>query len=150
MKNSSHYLDYIRFHQQSIVEMLQSVQFPVSNVLTSGSQGFGNAVIAVYDNVDPNANDAKVLWSWHIWCTEQPEEQKYVIPTNDRTYSGKQYYVLDRNLGATSVQTNSIKSVGLHYQWPTTNTSRRNFSHTFFKSIQCLFIIYLFINNPFL
>ena len=79
--------------------------------------GSGNALIAVYDDNDPNAENAKCLWSWHIWCTEQPEEQKYVIPTNDRTYSGKQYYVLDRNLGATSVQTNSIKSVGLHYQW---------------------------------
>ena len=51
--------------------------------------GSGNALIAVYDDNDPNAENAKCLWSWHIWCTEQPEEQKYVIPTNDRTYSGK-------------------------------------------------------------
>lgn len=79
--------------------------------------GNGNALIAVYDGGDPNSENAKCLWSWHIWCTEQPEEQKYVLPTNGETYSGKQYYVLDRNLGATSVQANSIKSVGLHYQW---------------------------------
>ena len=34
------------------------------------SNGAGNGIIAVYDKSDPNAEDANVLWSWHIWCTE--------------------------------------------------------------------------------
>ena len=52
-----------------------------------------NWMISVWSRSMPRLSLIHIFWSWHIWCTEQPEEQKYVIPTNDRTYSGKQYYV---------------------------------------------------------
>ncbi|MCD8291080.1 MAG: DUF4906 domain-containing protein [Prevotella sp.] len=30
----------------------------------------GNALIAAYNNENPEAEDAKILWSWHIWITD--------------------------------------------------------------------------------
>lgn len=79
--------------------------------ITSGSQGFGNAVIAVYDNVDPNANDAKVLWSWHIWCAPRPSD-RYIHSESGGTI----YTFMDRNIGAVS-DTGGDNSYGLYYQW---------------------------------
>lgn len=29
----------------------------------------GNAVVAIYDMEDPDAEDATILWSYHIWVT---------------------------------------------------------------------------------
>ena len=62
----------------------------------------GNAVIAAKD-----AN-GKILWSWHIWLTDMPEEQVYY---ND---AGT---MMDRNLGATSATPGDVHSLGLLYQW---------------------------------
>lgn len=62
----------------------------------------GNALIAVKDA------SGVILWSWHIWSTEKPNEQAYV------TSSGT-YMVLDRNLG--SVRTEAGMDSGLYYQW---------------------------------
>ena len=62
----------------------------------------GNAVIA--------AKDAKgtILWSWHIWLTDQPEGQVY--------YNGAGT-MMDRNLGATSATPGDVGALGLLYQW---------------------------------
>jgi hypothetical protein len=62
----------------------------------------GNAVIAAKD---ANGN---ILWSWHIWLTDQPEEQEYF--NNAGT-------VMDRHLGATSATPGDIETFGLLYQW---------------------------------
>ena len=62
----------------------------------------GNAVIAVED-----ANGT-ILWSWHIWLTDQPQEQVYY---ND---AGT---MMDRNLGATSATPGEVGALGLLYQW---------------------------------
>src|SRR5690606_25370316 len=35
----------------------------------------GNAVIAIYDQEDPDATGANILWSFHIWVTETNEIQ---------------------------------------------------------------------------
>lgn len=59
----------------------------------------GNAVIAAKD-----AND-NILWSWHIWFTDQP--QSHVYNNNAGT-------MMDRNLGATSA---TVGAFGLLYQW---------------------------------
>ena len=66
------------------------------------SNGAGNGIIAVYDKSDPNAEDANVLWSWHIWCTEKPDIIELGLPTNGEKYSGKNYKIMDRDLGATT------------------------------------------------
>ena len=68
----------------------------------------GNAVIAVYDEND------KVLWSWHIWITDTPAEQKFSTGDHDIIF-------LDRNIGATAATCNSasnaLATYGLYYQW---------------------------------
>lgn len=62
----------------------------------------GNAVIAAKDD------DGNILWSWHIWLTDQPEGQVYY--NNVGT-------MMDRNLGATSATPGDVGALGLLYQW---------------------------------
>lgn len=62
----------------------------------------GNAVIAAKDE------SGKILWSWHIWMTDQPEGQEYY--NNAGT-------VMDRNLGAISATPGEVGTLGLIYQW---------------------------------
>lgn len=62
----------------------------------------GNAVIAAKDAA------GNILWSWHIWLTDQPEGQEY--------YNGAGT-MMDRNLGATSATPGDVGALGLLYQW---------------------------------
>ena len=62
----------------------------------------GNAVIAAYDA------SGTILWSWHIWFTDQPAEQVY------KNNAGT---LMDRNLGATSATPGEVGALGLLYQW---------------------------------
>ena len=62
----------------------------------------GNAVIAAKDA------SGNILWSWHIWLTDQPAEQVYY--NNAGT-------MMDRNLGATSAIPGDVGALGLLYQW---------------------------------
>ena len=62
----------------------------------------GNAVIAAKDA------SGNILWSWHIWLTDQPQAQVY---NND---AGT---MMDRNLGATSATPGDVGALGLLYQW---------------------------------
>ena len=69
---------------------------------TAGTFKEGNAVIAAKDAF------GNILWSWHIWLTDQPEGQEYY---ND---AGT---MMDRNLGATSATPGDVGALGLLYQW---------------------------------
>lgn len=71
----------------------------------------GNALIAIYDKEDPDAADAKILWSYHIWVTET---QEISLGVNGK---GNAYTVLDRNLGAVSATAGDWRSIGMLYQW---------------------------------
>ena len=62
----------------------------------------GNAVIAAKDA------SGQILWSWHIWLTDQPQGQEYC--NNAGT-------MMDRNLGATSATPGDVGALGLLYQW---------------------------------
>ena len=62
----------------------------------------GNAVIAAKDA------SGNVLWSWHIWLTDQPQEQTYYYNAGT---------LMDRNLGATSATPGDVGALGLLYQW---------------------------------
>lgn len=62
----------------------------------------GNAVIAAKNS------SGVILWSWHIWLTDRPEDQVYA---ND---AGT---MMDRNLGATSATPGEVGALGLLYQW---------------------------------
>ena len=77
------------------------------NFVATGEEG--NAVIAV------RGANGKILWSWHIWATDQPQEHYYVNNTGN-------YTVLDRNIGATRADAGSTdqeryESFGTMYQW---------------------------------
>lgn len=69
---------------------------------TADSYREGNAVIAAKD---PSGT---ILWSWHIWLTDQPQEQVYHINAGT---------MMDRNLGATSATPGDVGTLGLMYQW---------------------------------
>ena len=62
----------------------------------------GNAVIAAKDA------SGNILWSWHIWLTDEPQGQVYY--NNAGT-------MMDRNLGATSATPGDVGALGLLYQW---------------------------------
>lgn len=74
----------------------------------------GNAVIAVYDD------DRNILWSWHIWITDAPQDISYTEGSTTIT-------IMDRNLGATAAKWNGngsdvssgepLETYGLYYQW---------------------------------
>ncbi|GEM_PF-4277354 len=62
----------------------------------------GNALIALYDE------NNVIIWSWHIWSTDQPKDQ---------VYSNNAGTMMDRNLGALSASKEGTLSWGLIYQW---------------------------------
>lgn len=85
-------------------ELIRSVTCRSGNIYFFTGIEFkeGNAVIVAKDA------SGRILWSWHIWMTDTPEEQVY---NND---AGT---MMDRNLGATSATPGDDGSYGLLYQW---------------------------------
>lgn len=82
-----------------------------------GGNAEGNALVGVFD-----ANNV-LLWSWHIWCTDKPQQISVANSTGSKIYG-----ILDRNLGATYApkteaeaqnisETNATASMGLYYQY---------------------------------
>lgn len=98
---------------QDTDELVEQVALVNGRVQVKMGRSRGNAVIAVYDKADPNAEDAKVLWSWHLWCTATPKILEFVTSI----YTGNDYKVMDRNLGATATKEYLGTVQGLHYQW---------------------------------
>lgn len=62
----------------------------------------GNAVISAKDT------DGNILWSWHIWMTDEPKRHEYYNNAG---------IMMDRNLGATSATPGDVSALGLLYQW---------------------------------
>lgn len=85
-------------------ELISSVSYSNGYVRFSTPETFkeGNALIAVKNSV------GIILWSWHIWMTDQPEIH---------AYANKAGMMMDRNLGATSASAGDVESLGLLYQW---------------------------------
>ncbi len=83
------------------------------NVLTVPVSGkLGNAVVAI-------ENGGTVLWSYHIWVGPANDVQ-YNMELDVETGYGAgmgQYKMLDRNLGATSIEPRDQDSYGCFYQW---------------------------------
>ena len=88
----------------NVGDLIKSVSYRNGYISFQTSNTFkeGNAVIAAKDA------SGKILWSWHIWLTDQPEGQEYY--NNAGT-------MMDRNLGATSATPGDVGSLGLYYQW---------------------------------
>ena len=85
-------------------DLISAVCYKEGYIIFKTSDPFkeGNAVIAAKD---ANGN---ILWSWHIWLTDQPQGQVY--------YNGAGT-MMDRNLGATSATPGDVGALGLLYQW---------------------------------
>ena len=98
---------------QDTDELVEQVALVNGRVQVKMGRSRGNAVIAVYDKTNPNAEDAKVLWSWHLWCTATPKILEFVTSI----YTGNNYKVMDRNLGATATKAYLGTVQGLNYQW---------------------------------
>ena len=99
---------------QDTDELVEQVALVNGRVQVKMGRSRGNALIAVYDKADPNAEDAKVLWSWHLWCTAVPQIIEFTVPK-----TGNKYIMMDRNLGATTTGPALGTTQGLHYQWGT-------------------------------
>ena len=81
---------------ESVLYNNKKIYFFVNDVYKEG-----NAVIAVKDEW------GTVLWSWHIWLTDQPDEHFYINEAG---------IMMDRNLGATSPLPGEVGALGLLYQ----------------------------------
>lgn len=89
---------------QGLVTQVELIYGYVRFKVKSGDEG--NAVIAVYDS------QRRVLWSWHIWITDKPQDVTYTVNGQ------KDIVLLDRNLGATAADSgDSLATYGLYYQW---------------------------------
>ena len=98
---------------QDTDELVEQVALVNGRVQVKMGRSRGNALIAVYDKANPNAEDAKVLWSWHLWCTPMPQ----IIEYTASRYTGNEYKVMDRNLGATTSTPALGTTQGLRYQF---------------------------------
>ncbi len=84
-----------------------------------GGNKEGNVMVSAFD---ANHNS---LWTWHIWCTDQPEVVKIKNAVNT---TNKYHGIMDRNLGATYAPKtldeaanisaeNATDAMGLYYQY---------------------------------
>lgn len=89
--------------EPSVGDLIKNVSYKNGSIFFN-TRAFkeGNAVIAAKDN------SGKILWSWHIWLTDQPHGQVYFNNAG---------VMMDRNLGATSTTPGDINARGLLYQW---------------------------------
>lgn len=83
-------------------EIVDDVKYDGQFIYFTATQKKGNAVIAAKDET------GNILWTWHIWLTDQPIDQ---------TYKNNAGTMMDRNLGAVSARPGDILSGGLYYQW---------------------------------
>ena len=88
----------------SVGDLIKSVTYSNGYITFSTNSSFkeGNAVIAAKDA------SGTILWSWHIWLTDEPQGQ---------TYYNNAGVMMDRNLGATSATPGDVGALGLLYQW---------------------------------
>ena len=95
----------------------------------------GNALLAAKDE------SGKILWSWHIWATDQPQEQTY------ENYKGS-FTMLDRNIGATRADRGTGEQwrdgAGLPFQW-----GRKDpFAYGNYTNVNTQFTVAESIQNP--
>ena len=85
-------------------DLIKSVSYKDGYIAFQTADTFkeGNAVVAAKD-VEGN-----ILWSWHIWMTDQPQEH---------VYNNNAGTMMDRNLGAVSAVSGDVGAIGLLYQW---------------------------------
>ncbi len=94
---------YGRQEAPEVGALVKDVRYEDGFISFSASGKKGNALIGARDA------GGNILWSWHIWLTDIPDDQIY------RNFAGT---VMDRNLGATSdMASDGTSTYGLFYQW---------------------------------
>lgn len=86
----------------AVGDLVKDVSYKDGEITFTATDKKGNAVIAAKDAA------RNILWSWHIWLTDQPKEQEYYHIAGT---------MMDRNLGATSATPGDVGALGLLYQW---------------------------------
>lgn len=86
----------------AVGDLVKDVSYKDGEITFTATDKKGNAVIAAKDA------SGKILWSWHIWLTNQPKEH---------VYNNNAGTMMDRNLGATSALPGNVATLGLLYQW---------------------------------
>ena len=86
----------------AVGDLVKNVAYSDGYITFTATAKEGNAVIAAKDASN------KILWSWHIWLTDQPAEH---------VYNNSAGTMMDRNLGATSAAKGDVGALGLLYQW---------------------------------
>ena len=88
----------------NVGDLVKNISYKNGKVTFQTADTFkeGNAVIAAKDAL------GNILWSWHIWLTDQPKEQ---------VYNKNAGTMMDRNLGATRATPGDVRALGLLYQW---------------------------------
>lgn len=88
----------------TVGDLIKNVSFSDGRITFETSEELreGNAVIAALDT------EGTILWSWHIWLTDEPAEHIYANGAGT---------MMDRNLGATSAEAGAAEALGLLYQW---------------------------------
>ncbi len=87
--------------------VIKSVTTTANYIAFSTADSFteGNALIAAKDD------GGNILYSWHIWCTDTPEDVTVESNSVSSTF-------MDRNLGAISAaKGDGWATYGLYYQW---------------------------------
>ena len=83
-------------------KLITYVKYDGKRVQIDATGERGSIVLAAFDNA------GKIVWVWHIWCTEVPKTMKY---SNGKVF-------MDRNLGALSAnEADGKKTWGLLWQW---------------------------------
>lgn len=108
--------EYVEVIWSDVKDLISDLSLTGGRISFSVSDVKGNALIGVKES----AESEEYLWSWHIWCTDQPKDETY--PENRFKYV---YTVMDRALGATSADEGSYDA--MLYEWgrkdPFTNKS---------------------------
>ena len=85
-------------------DIIEDISLQDGKVVFLATGNEGNALVVVMNE----SND--IIWSWHIWATDKPQELLYVNRTGN-------YTMLDRNLGAVETYSTTENINGYCYQW---------------------------------
>ena len=90
--------------------LVSDISYENGVVTFHASSDEGNVLLAAFNNSN------EILWSWHIWLTDNPKTVNLQnMSPKDPT---KGFFMMDRNLGATSCsEAEYEESFGLFYQW---------------------------------
>ena len=85
-------------------DLVYDISYKDGDVIFRSKEGKGNVLLAAFDA------DGKILWSWHIWLTDNPCKNLHYV-------ADAKILIMDRNLGAVSADADNQDSYGLLYQW---------------------------------